>query len=206
MLILIILCAGNLISRPAHAELGASNFPGSRLGLLQTLYSGEKGKSLSEAGVGYGIEMEKSTDGNGLYSFYLKVRGSYSSGTQTFLDGTASPTSKFTFYQGAGELGVYLFPVRRDKSGLNVYIGGGGTAGYNYISVDKGTALTTIPHTGQSIGTGYSATLGGEFLFRGNTKVWSASAQLTYHHETSKLLNQNEFDLSGIILNFGIGF
>lgn len=202
---LLIILFSALGAKTASAQQ-QTNFPPSRLSFYQILYAGEKGKSLSETGVGYGVEIERSSEGNGYYSFYLKVRGSYSSGTQSFADGTANVSSKFTFYQGDGELGVYLFPLQRQKSGLNVYVGGGGIAGYNYLSLDKSTTVTTIPLTDQAIGTGFSAVFGGEFLMRGNMKAYSLNAQLAYKHETAKLLKQSEFDLSGIALVIGLGF
>lgn len=196
--------ANLLFSATARAD--STNFPTAKLSVIQSLYSGDKGTSLGEAGSGYGVELENSTVYNRFFSFYLKVRGNTSSGTQNFYDGTTLVSSPFSFYQGQTELGVYFFPIQREHKGLNVFFGGGGIAGYNYISLSKATTLTTTPHSSQGIGTGFSGTLGGEYILRTMNRAWSLQGQLSYRSEKCKLLDQKDFDLSAIVLGLGIGF
>lgn len=181
-------------------------FPNTKLNFHQTLYSGDAYKSFGEARTGVGVELQVFMDGD-LFVPYVKGRATTIAGRQKFMDGTTEIQSSFAFYQGQADLGVYLFPVRRRKSGFNVYLGAAGTFGYNYIALDKNETLTTIPHSDQGVSGGYSASIGGEWILTKESRnKWTLNAELAYRSESTVLLKQPRFNLSGVTVSAGIGW
>lgn len=181
-------------------------FPNTRISIYQTLYSGLNAKSFSKIGKGFGAEISSMRDAESM-PFYVKGRASYIGGEQIFLDNTTEVTSSFTYYQGVFEMGFVFFPITRKKSGFNVFFSGGGTFGYNYITLDKSLTLTNLQYSDQAVSTGYAGGLGCEIVInRQGGDNWSLSAELSYRSETAKFLKQDPFDLSGVSMIFGIGW
>lgn len=184
----------------------AIDFPTTRILGGAPQYSGRDGESFSETGTGISGELQIEMGGAWIAPF-ASARGAYVTGTQAFLDGTTSIDSSFTYLQGGLDLGLRLFPVRRRKAGFNIYLGASG--GLSYQSIQLGEALTTtsIPKSDQSLGTGVSGFVGAEWLLGGASKnKWATFVELVHRTESSKILEQDKFDLRSVTVSFGLGW
>lgn len=177
-----------------------------RLGLQQVLFTGEKGKSFSESGSGLGTELVVMRDGE-WFTPFLKARALAVSGKQEFRDGDGSVSSKFLFYQGQADLGIYLYPLKRRRQGFNVYLGGAGSLAYNHVSLEQSAELTKIPHTDHGFSSGYSGSIGGEWIFGARSaNRWSLSVEIIHRQDRAVLLRQAGFDLGSTAVCLGLGW
>lgn len=177
-------------------------YPKTRLMIHQVMYSGEKGKSFAETGIGYGISLSVFADGNFL-SPYFSIQGASLKNNQIFLDGPNEVKSSFIYYYGAAEPGIQYYVIPRRKTGANVYISGSGIIGYNYVALEKNLSLSHISNTDQSFSLGYATGIGTEYVFSSNPKSrWALIGQIQYRQEKAQLLKTN-FDISSLNLSVG---
>ncbi len=189
-----------------EAQAQVNFFAGTKILVAIPQYSGLTGVSLGETGTGFAGELQLETDGYWLVSF-VKARATYITGAQIFLDGATTVNASFNYLQGGLDLGFHLYPIRRRKSGFNIYLGGSGGMAYNSIQLDGSAVTTSIPKTDQSVGTGYAGILGVEFGFGGaSKKKWTLISELSHRTESAKLLNQSNFDLRNVTIGVGVGW
>lgn len=193
-----------LSASPAQASL-YGDFPRTRLSLHQNLYSGEKGKSFAEASTGVGAGVSVFLDGKYLIPFF-GFKFNSMAGRQMFLDDRTEVSTTFTYYSAAADIGLHIFPIERRSQGLNVYLIGLGTVGYNLVALAKGTTLASIPHSDQSFSAGYGAGIGAEWILS-NTSMskWTIGAEVALKQESATLFKRR-YDLSHLQISFGMGW
>jgi hypothetical protein len=179
---------------------GSGSHPLYRISGFQILRTGEIEKSFSEAGPGVGGELALTTDGQYLLG-YVKGRLTSQSGTQSFLDGVVSTSASFSYIQAGLEGGGLLYPIPRKNEGINLYVGGGASLGYNYLAIDKTVTFTSLTNNSQAMSFGYSALMGGEWFPTKNK--WSVFAEFSYRVEAAALVDVSQFNLGGLLTSFG---
>lgn len=180
-------------------------YPRTRLGARQSLYSGEKGKSFTEASVGYGAGVSVFLDGRHFIPFFGFNVGTMT-GRQVFLDNSTEVTSSFTYYSAATEMGLQIFPIERRTKGFNVYFVGMGIVGYNFVALSKNVTLTSIPYSDQSFSAGYAAGIGTEWIMNNaSPNKWALNAEVLFKKESATLFKQT-FDLSSMVFSVGLGW
>lgn len=184
-----------------------STFPKVRVGMMQSSYSGEEGKSFQEAGSGYGLEVSAQRDGE-YFAPNFRFRLHQLSGKQKFYDGSSLTSDKhsFQFTQAQAEIGVQFFPLARNKKGINLYLYGGGAFSYNHIALGSNTTVTTIPKSDQTSSFGYTGALGVEWILGTTEYKWTPSLEVQLHEETMTLLEKNNFRDGRFSILFGLGF
>lgn len=186
----------------------ASNYgvyPRTRLGIHQSLYSGEKGKSFTETSVGYGAGVSVFLDGRHFIPFFGFNIGTMA-GRQAFLDNSTEVTTSFNYYSAATEMGLQIFPIERRTKGLNVYFVGIGVVGYNFVALSKSATLTSIPYSDQSFSAGYAAGIGTEWIMNNaSPNKWALNAEVIFKKESATLFKQT-FDLSSMVFSVGLGW
>ncbi len=195
----------SLFLRLASEANNIGKYPRTRLGIHQSLYSGEKGKSFTETSVGYGAGVSVFLDGRHFIPFFGFNVGTMS-GRQIFLDGSTEVTSPFNYYSAAAEMGLKVFPIERKTKGFNVYFVGKGIAGYNFVALSKSVTLTSIPYSDQSFSSGYTAGIGSEWIMNNaSPSKWTLNAEVHLKKESATLFKQT-FDLSSMIFSVGLGW
>lgn len=187
-----------------HAQVVA--FKSTRLQVFQINYAGEKEKSFSESGAGFGIEAYADW-GRSWGRLYTKARGTQVTGRQSFLDGSASTNCDYTYYQGQFETGLMIFPVPARDTGIGIYLAGGGELGYNWLALASSSALSHLKPSESAMSFGYAAAAGVEWTLSkavGKRKV--LTGEITYRVENAALAGQNNFDLGGLGIHVGYGW
>lgn len=201
---LIFLAIQTLWAVPSLAQVNF--FASTKLLFAYPQYSGVANSSFSETGSGISGELQVDLHGIWLAPFG-RMRAVYVASTQSFLDGASSVESDFTYLQGGFDLGANFFPMKRRKSGFNIYLGALLGLSYHTIQLDASTTTTSIPKSDQSVSTGYGGLLGAEFVLGGNSKnKWTLVTELTHRFENAKILGQSSFDLRNVTLSVGLGW
>lgn len=195
-----------IASMPGCAHAQAMAFKSTRLQLFQINFSGEKEKSFSESGAGFGAEAYGDW-GRSWGRLYTKVRGTQISGRQNFLDGSTTANCNFTYYQGQFESGLMIFPVPSRDTGIGLYLSAGGELGYNWLSLTSSSTLTNLKPSESTMSFGYTTAVGMEWtLSKSGGKRNTLTGEITYRVESAALAGQTNFDLSGLALHIGYGW
>lgn len=184
-----------------------STFPKVRVGFMQSNYSGEEGKSFQDAGSGYGLEISAQRDGE-YFAPNFRFRLNQLSGKQKFYDGSSLTSEKhsFQYTQAQTEIGVQIFPLARNKKGINLYLYGGGAFSYNHIALGSNVTVTNIPKSDQTTSFGYTGALGVEWILGATEYKWTPTFEVQYHEETMSLLEKSNFRDGQFSLLLGLGF
>lgn len=194
-----------LLSVCSSAQEGFSPFPRTQVAAESAQYSGEVNKSFGESSPGVGASITISTAAERL-AFYLRGRGNFLSGSQTFLDGTQSITAKYQLTAIETEVGLQLFPLARKRKGLNLYLRGGGDVDYYSVTLEKGVTLTQLPRRDQGVGYGYTIGIGSELLFSaaGAATKFGFFIEVNLRTSSVSILKQNSFNTSAFIYSAGL--
>jgi hypothetical protein len=194
------------LSTSAVSYAQVESFPTTRMSFTYPQYSGENAKSFSETGTGLGAEIQISRPGIWISPF-LRGRFVVVTGEQAFVDGTSNTTASFNYYQGSLDIGTNLYPIRRRKKGINLYIGLGGVFSYQTIRLADEATITNIPRSDQSVGYGYQGSIGSELILSNSPNYkWTLVAELNYRQESANILKQSQFDLKNVSFTAGIGW
>ena len=192
-------------AQSANSALNTGSFPRTRLDVHQSLYSGEKGKSLAETSTANGAGISVLSNGQ----YFVSLFGfdfSNMSGRQIFLDNTAEVMTSFDYYSATTKLGFQIFPIPRRTRGMNVYLVGLGLLSYNFISLGKSATLTSIPRSDQSLAVGYAVGVGAEWILSDTSaNKWALNAEASLRKESATLFKQN-FDFSSMVLSVGLSW
>jgi len=184
----------------------AQAYKSTKVQLFQINYAGEKDKSLTESGTGYGLEVY-SDFGRSWGRVYGKTRGTLASGRQSFLDGASQVNCNYTYYQGQFELGLVLLPIPARDTGMNVFVSGGGTLGYNWLSLTSSSTLSQLKPSDSASSFGYVTGVGVEWILgKGFGKKHMLTGEINYRSERANLAGQSEFSLTGLAIQFGYGW
>lgn len=191
---------------PGCASAQVTSFKSTKLQIFQINYVGDKEKSFSESGTGLGVEAY-SDWGRPWGRIYTKVRGTESSGTQSFLDGSTATSCSYTFYQGQFEAGLAVLPIPTRDTGISLFISAGPTLGYNWLSLNSSSTLTSLKSADSSLSYGYAAGMGLEWtLSKTQGKRSVLTGEITYRSETASLAGQTSFNLGGLAIHLGYGW
>jgi hypothetical protein len=175
------------------------------MGVLSAAYSGEEGRSFAESSPALGFTLNVSSEAQH-FSPFVGLKLITASGDQTFLDGTTELESKFIYYSASVELGVHLYPLERRSRGINVYVSGGASLGYNYLALGKKTEVTNIPKSDQVFSAGYVAGFGFEWILsQSGRDRWSLFGEAMAVTESTRLLEKT-YKLDRMILAVGLGW
>lgn len=184
----------------------AQAYKSSKIQLFQVNYSGEKNKSFADGGIGFGLEIQ-SDFGRSWGRVYGKTRGTLASGRQSFLDGASQVNCNYTFYQGQFELGLVLMPIPGREKGMNVFVSGAGTLGYNWLSLTSSTTLSQLKPSDSASSLGYVTGVGVEWtLGKALGKKHMLTGEINYRSDRTNLAGQSEFNLTGLSIHFGYGW
>lgn len=182
------------------------SFPGTILKTQQFYYSGPKNKSFAGAS-GYGLSINIIKP-NEYLAPYVGINIGGQSGRQTFLDGPSEISSSYNYQFGSGEAGLFIFPMGRRESGLNLYINGAGVAGYQQVTLNTTTLLTYISSkSDQGFSSGYKGNFGLEWIIKikGLRTKWTVYTEVGFKNETTRLFNQN-YVLQTFNYSLGLGW
>lgn len=189
----------------AEANSRNASYPKTRMGVLSSAYSGEEGRSLAESSPAMGLTLNVSREAQH-FSPFVGLKLITTSGDQTFLDGTTEIESSFVYYTASVELGVHLYPLERRSHGINVYLSGGASLGYNYLALDKDTDVTNIQKSDQVFSAGYVAGFGFEWILSESGKDhWSIFGEAMAITESATLLEET-YKLDRMILAVGLSW
>lgn len=184
----------------------SATFPNTRILIGIPQYSGLDGTSFGETGSGTSAELQVEVEGAWVAPFGA-ARAMYVSGTQNFLDGTSNRESSFSFMQGGFDLGLRLFPLKRRKSGFNIYCGASFGINYQSLQLDESLTTTSIPKSDQSLSNSFAGFVGAELILGGTSKKkWTLIAEMAQRTEYAKILNQDRFDLRNSTISIGLGW
>lgn len=194
-----------LAASAAHANSRNASYPKTRMGVLSAAYSGEEGRSFAESSPAMGLTLNVSSEAKH-FSPFVGLKLITVSGDQTFLDGTTEIESKFVYSSASVELGVHLYPLERRSRGINVYVSGGASLGYNYLALDKDTEVTDIPKSDQVFSAGYVAGFGFEWILsEAGRDRWSLFGEAMAVTESTTLLEKT-YKLDRMILAVGLSW
>ena len=187
------------------------------MGAVYQTFSGDKNKSFGDSTApGYGGEMALDAGGE-YFRYFVKAKVISSEGSQNFLDNTTEVKSNYKLTQMSGELGFLVYPVARKDRGLNLYLWGCGTVGYNLldlnpISTTSGTTVTAVTtYTKlQTRDQGYSYGAGGgigfEILFGKKSNQWAVYGEAGFREQFAQLAGRTDFQLNSVQFSLGLGF
>jgi hypothetical protein len=200
--------------KPTTAGAAKNNVGFAKFGGSSESYTGDKNKSISNGGIGYGGEIGVDA-GLNLLRYYAKLKVFSSSGNQDLLDNTVETKTKFSLIQIAPEVGISLYPVGRNDKGLNLYFFGGGIFSMNLLElkpvsiVSTGAAATTftkLQTKQQGFGYGPTGGIGFEIVIGSNkTSKKMIYGEFGAKQITAKLADRTDFQINSLFFTLGFG-
>jgi hypothetical protein len=196
------------VSAPCFADFTPGFFTQSqtRMGVDYITFSGDKYNSLAAGSPGYGIEVGQKLS-NSTFSVFGKIRGIYTSGTESFLDGSTSEQLTYLLMTGEVYLGALYHLIPSSESGFRPYIGAAGGAGIIDLRFPASSVTTlAVSQTAMSLGYEFIAGLELNTKYKTGLGMWSIYGEFIMRTMRANLAGQSPFYFDGITLAGGIGW
>lgn len=175
-----------------------------RMSVHYQLYSNDRNNGFTSRSTSYGLEIAKMLNSSSVLSYLVFIRGVYSSGTESFLDGSTERNLTFVSYAVQPHIGLHANLLPRDSSTFNLYIGAHGGFGYHFLQYSNSSSLTELKKSYSSFGYGYEYVAGTELSWKGKDSKTSAFfAEIQLRFFTATLANVNPYHFDGIGFSAG---
>lgn len=177
-----------------------------RMGLVYSVFGGERYKSISNEANAYGAEVSILKGAWQFGNLVGKVRGLYISGTGDFMDGTTARNLSFTLFATEPALGININLMPFYPPGFRVYLTGLGIMSFDHLRFDKSATLTELNKSETAIGFGYEVGAGVEWNIKREKGLWQLYGEIQFRDVKTNLADEKQFSLTGLQMVGGFGW
>lgn len=204
--ILFLICA---ITLTASIDAHALSFPRTGIFARYTGFlGGEKGKSFSESGSGFGAGLNFIFD-TPRYAPFVGFYYGVVDSKQTFIDDGSPVTSSFFLQSMTIEPGINYYLKDRGGAGFAFFVSGAGIFGRQTINLSKTLTFQRLPQSDSSYSMGGRIGGGLDLSLQNNSfssrRRWTLTGELSYKKESMFIMRQN-FTLDGFVASFGLSW